>query len=117
MSLPIPKQVPELGFYYHYKHDPNGSVNNYAYEVIGVGFHTEDDVRPGEEHFLIYRPLYDASVYKASKELGIPCFDNRPLEMWMEDVEKDGRKFPRFQKIVDPSIIEELLKIRNEMYP
>ncbi len=116
MSLPMPQRVPEPGFYYHYKHNPNGPVNNYAYEVVGVGFHTEDDVRPGEAHFLVYRPLYEASVYNASKELGIPCFDNRPLEMWMEDVEKDGKKFPRFKKITDPTVIAQLEKVRGEMY-
>lgn len=116
MSLILPKRVPELGFYYHYKHDPNGLVNNYAYEVIGVGFHTEDDPRPGEEHFLQYRPLYESPVYKASRELGVPCFDSRPLEMWMSDVEKDGRTFPRFQKITDEAIIAELEDIRALMY-
>ena len=116
MSLPMPQRVPEKGFYYHYKHDPKGPANGYAYEVVGVGFHTEDDVRHGEEHFLIYRPLYEASVYKASKELGIPCFDARPLEMWMEDVTKDGKTFPRFQKITDQTVIAELEKIRGEMY-
>jgi hypothetical protein len=92
-------------------------MNNYTYEVVGVGFHTEDDTRPGEEHFLVYRPLYEASIYTASKKLGIPCFDNRPLEMWMEDVEKEGRRFPRFQKITDPVVIVKLEKIRSEMYP
>ena len=116
MSLPMPKRVPEPGFYFHYKHDPSGAVNNYAYEVVGVGFHTEDDTRPGEEHFLIYRPLYEASVYKASKELGIPCFDARPLEMWIGEVTKEGKTFPRFQKITDSAIIEQLEKIRSEMY-
>lgn len=116
MSLPMPQRVPEPGFYYHYKHDPHGSVNNYAYEVMGVGFHTEDDTRPGEEHFVVYRPLYEASVYKASKDLGIACFDNRPLEMWMGDVEKEGLVFPRFKKVTDQAVIDELEKIRNEMY-
>lgn len=116
MSLSIPKRVPEIGFYYHYKHDPNGPANNYAYEVIGVGFHTEGDVRSGEEHFVVYRPLYEASVYKASKELGVPCFDNRPLEMWMGDVEKDNKQISRFQKITDPVIIVKLEKVRAEMY-
>ena len=116
MSLPIPKRVPEVGFYYHYKHDPNGSVNNYAYEVVGVGFHTEDDARTGEEHFLVYRPLYEASVYKTSKDLGIPCFDTRPLEMWMEDVTKGGKTFPRFQRITDPEVIFELERIRDGMH-
>ncbi len=116
MSLPIPKRVPEPGFYYHYKHNPNGPVNDYAYEVVGVGFHTEDDARPGEEHFLIYRPLYEASVYKASKDLGISCLDARPLEMWMGEVIKDGSTFPRFQRITDPRVIAELEIIRKEMY-
>lgn len=116
MSLILPNKVPERGFYYHYKHDPKGPVNNYAYEVVGVGFHTEDNVGPGEEHFLVYRPLYDAAVYKASKELGIPCFDNRPLTMWMDNVEKNGKTFPRFQKITDPAVLEQLEKIKKEMY-
>ncbi|HET8575177.1 MAG TPA: DUF1653 domain-containing protein [Candidatus Paceibacterota bacterium] len=107
----MPKKVPELGFYYH-----SGSVNNYAYEVIGVGFHTEDDARPGEEHFVVYRPLYAASVYEASKKLGVPCFDIRPLEMRMGEVEKEGERIPRFQRITDPRIIAELEKIRNRMY-
>ncbi len=118
MSLPMPKRVPEPGFYYHYKHDPSGLLNNYAYEVVAIGFHTEDDAREGEAHFMNYRPLYpDASVYKASQELGIPCMDNRPLLMWMGDVEKEGRTFPRFKKITDPAVIAEPLRIRDEMYP
>lgn len=116
MSLPIPKRVPEPGFYYHYKHDPSVSLNDHAYEVIGIGFHTEDNARPGEEHFLIYRPLYDQYVYKASKELGVSCFDARPLEMWMEEVTKEGKTFPRFQKITDPKIVMQLEKIRSLMY-
>ena len=109
--MKIPEKVPEVGFYYHYKHDPNGVVENYAYEVVGVGFHTEND-----GHFLIYRPLYEAKVYTASKELGIPCFDSRPLEMWMGEIEKEGQTMPRFQKILDPKIISELEKIREDMY-
>lgn len=35
--------TPELGFYYHYKHDPTGAVNNYAYEILNIGHHTEID--------------------------------------------------------------------------
>jgi hypothetical protein len=45
MTIKIPNKIPEINcFYYHYKHDPSISVNNYAYEVIGVGMHSEDDV-------------------------------------------------------------------------
>ncbi len=116
MSLTLPKRVPEVGFYYHYKHDPAGPVDNYAYEVLGVGFHTEDNFREGEAHFVIYRPLYPSSVYKAEQGLGVPCFDARPLEMWMGQVEKDGVSIPRFTKITDPATISELGDIRDEIY-
>jgi hypothetical protein len=116
MSLPMPKAVPEPGFYYHYKHDPSKGINDHAYEVVGVGFHTEEDAREGEAHFLIYRPLYDQNVFHASVQLGIPCFDARPIEMWMEDVTKDGKTFPRFARITDPRVIEELKMIREGMY-
>ncbi len=108
MTLPMPQKVPSLGLYYHYKHDPSGPINNYAYEVVGVGFHTEEDCRPGEEHFVIYRPLYDASVAQAQKRLCMPCFDTRPLGEWMGEVEKDGQKIPRFRKIEDQAVIEKL---------
>ena len=42
-DVPPPEQCPEPGYYYHYKHDPNGPLNNYAYYIYGVGHHTEDD--------------------------------------------------------------------------
>ena len=29
-DVPPPEQCPEAGCYYHYKHDPNGPLNNYA---------------------------------------------------------------------------------------
>ncbi len=109
--LKIPPKIPEKGFYYHYKHDPLGSINNYAYEVIGVGHHTEDDCRSIDTHMVIYRPLYEALVYKAGK-----MFDLRPLEMFMENITKEGKTLPRFQKITDKKIIAKLEKIKGEMY-
>lgn len=100
--------VPEKGFYYHYKHDPNGSLENYAYEVIGVGHHTEEEGL----NMVIYRPLYEgALVWKMGK-----LFDIRPLEMFMEEVTKDDKTFPRFWKITDSEIIAKLREIRDRMY-
>ncbi len=103
---------PEKTFYYHYKHDTNGSFNYYAYEVMGVGHHTEiEDL--DESAMVMYRPIYkEARVYKEGKH-----WDLRPLPMFMEYVTKDGKTFPRFQKITDPKIIAELIKVRDEMYP
>ncbi len=107
----VPTNVPEKAFYYHYKHDATGPVNNYAYEFMGVGHHTEDDCRPEDRHLAVYRPLYDAFVYKNGK-----MFDVRPLSMFMEEVAKDGKTFPRFARITDATVIAELMDIRKEMY-
>lgn len=101
---------PEKGFYYHYKHDPQGEVTNYAYEVLNVAHHTEvKDLNEGA--LVIYRPLYLAKVYEMGKH-----WDARPLAMFMENVIKDGKEIPRFTKITDPKIILELEKIKEEMY-
>ncbi|HEY4493990.1 MAG TPA: DUF1653 domain-containing protein [Candidatus Paceibacterota bacterium] len=102
--------TPEPGFYYHYKHDEKGSINNYAYEVLNVAHHTEvDDLDEGA--MVIYQPIYESSVYKAGKH-----WDARPLAMFVENVVKDGKEIPRFTKIADPKIISELEKIKKEMY-
>ena len=112
MAIEVPKEVPEKGFYYHYKHDPDGAVNNYAYEVIGVGHHTEDYLPLEDVLMVVYRPLYEeAGVYKAGK-----LFDLRPLKMFLEYITKAGKTYPRFKKIMDEEVIKELTAIRGKMY-
>src|SRR5580698_10526405 len=69
-----PERRPKPGYYYHFTHDPNGLLNNYAYYNYGVGHHTEDDCRPEDAFMQVYRPLYDAY---ASRHGGM--FDLRPL--------------------------------------
>ncbi len=100
----------EKGFYYHYKHDPSGPINNYAYEVVGLGMHTEMHDDPNGV-MVVYRPIYEAFVYKQGK-----WFDVRPAKMFLEEVAKEGKIFPRFLKINNPEIILELEKIRDKMY-
>lgn len=87
-------------FYYHYKHDPK-DIASFAYEVLGEGYHTED-----ESKFIVYRSL--------SKE---PKYWLRPHSMFFDEVTKKGKTFPRFQKITDEKIIDALKKISSEMYP
>lgn len=107
--------LPEPGFYYHYKHDPSGAVNNYAYEVLpSVGFHTEDDCRPIDQFMVAYRPLYpEALVYRLGKGR---LHDNRPLSMFMSTVTKDGVEMRRFTKIDDELTLEKLRAIKDDMY-
>lgn len=109
--MKIPTKVPQKGFYYHYKHSDDGAINDYAYEVVGVGVHTEDDCRPEDANMVIYRPLYESSVFLAGK-----LFDLRPLEMWMGDVEVGSKMIPRYRRISDPKVIAKLEVVKQEMY-
>lgn len=109
--MKIPVKIPENCFYYHYKHNPDGPIGNYAYEVIGVGCHTEDDCRPEDANMVIYRPLYESSVYNAGK-----LFDLRPLEMWMGEVVVNGKVIRRFKKIDDKKVVAKLQTIKEKMY-
>jgi hypothetical protein len=62
----------KLGRYRHYKGN--------EYEVIGVGQHSET-----LENLVVYRALY------GTHDLWV-----RPLEMFTEEIEVDGKKIPRF---------------------
>lgn len=110
-SVPKLSPMPAPGFYYHYKHDPDGKWNGYAYEVLGTGHNTEEC--PPEEQFkVVYRPLYEwALVYRLGK-----LFDLRPLAMFMEAVNKADYQGPRFRRIEDPELIERLIEQRKKMY-
>jgi len=65
----------KLGEYEHYKGD--------HYEVLGVARHSET-----REYLVVYRALYG--------EYGLWV---RPYEMFIENVEKNGKTLPRFKFI------------------
>ena len=67
----------KLGKYKHFK--------GMMYNVIGVAKHSET-----LEDLVIYEALYDNKVSK----LWV-----RPLNMFLEEVEKDGKKYKRFEYI------------------
>ena len=68
------------GKYEHYK-------GNF-YEVIGVGRHSET-----LEELVIYRALYD------SPEFGSNSLWTRPVPRFIDLVEVDGKKVPRFRYV------------------
>lgn len=103
-------QKPEKGFYYHYKHDPSKDDFNYAYEVLNIAHHTEVEGLE-ESAMVVYRPIYEAPVFKIGKH-----WDVRPLNMFMEEVIKDGKTIPRFRKVIDESLIKKLEERVKEMY-
>lgn len=74
MSLPNEQNPTPLrpGRYRHFKGG--------EYEVLGVARHSE-----GLEDMVVYRPLYN--------DTGLWV---RPLSMFMETVERDGKTQPRF---------------------
>ena len=68
----------KLGKYQHYK-------GNF-YEVIGIARHSET-----LEEMVVYKALYD------SEKFGKNALWTRPKSMFLEDVEVDGKKVPRFK--------------------
>lgn len=89
---------PQSGqYYYHFKHDPREGVNNYAYKIEGIAMHTET-----EEKMVIYRPLYGKEWMD---ERGIDLFA-RPLAMFVDEKDVDGKLIKRFTQITDPAIIQ-----------
>ena len=112
-EIPPPGKLPEPGYYYHFKHDPNGPLNNYAYYIYGVGHHTEDDCRAEDAFMQVYRPLYEESY--AYRNGGL--FDLRPLHMFFKPAEWKGNKVPRFTRIIAPHVIAKLEAIKARMYP
>lgn len=66
------------GIYKHYK--------NNLYEVLGIAQHTETG-----EQLVVYKSLYEAVDYPYG-QLWI-----RPLEMFMEQIEYNGKRVQRFE--------------------
>ena len=87
-DIPPPEKLPEPGYYYHFKHDPDGPLNNYAYYIYGVGHHTEGDCRTEDAFMQVYRPLYEESY--AYRNGGL--FDLRPLHMFFAPAEWNGKE-------------------------
>lgn len=96
---------PPKGFYVHFKHDPAGVLNNYTYEVVGIGRNTEE-----KTFSVLYRPLYENDWLPPAD------LQSRPLEMFMEEVERAGKRMPRFTRITDLAKIAELEEARDRMY-
>lgn len=65
------------GIYQHYKGN--------TYEVIGMAKHSET-----HEDMVVYRALHKSDL----SELWV-----RPLQIFLEEVEVNGQKIPRFKKI------------------
>ena len=68
------------GLYRHFK--------GKEYEVIGTAHHSET-----LEELVVYRALY------SSPEFGENALWVRPLAMWEEEVEFEGKKVKRFERI------------------
>lgn len=102
------KQIPKKGeYYYHYKHDASKGLKDHCYVIVGIGKHSED-----ESYYVVYTPLYLSGWMNDSKAE----YALRPLDMFMEEVERrivteDGYREivePRFRKLEQSEI--ELIK-------
>src|SRR5258708_23263286 len=97
-DVPPPERRPEPGYYYHYKHDPNGPLNNYAYYIYGVGHHTEDDCRPEDAFMQVYRPLYETAYAYRNGGVVYP----RPVYILYKPANVYAVEGTRFTRIPEP---------------
>ena len=88
---------PKKGFYVHYKHDPNGEPFNYMYEVVGIARNTEDGM-----YSVLYKPMYKNQWLSPAE------YFSRPLEMFIDMVDKDGVSVPRFALVTDSDLLSKL---------
>ncbi len=76
---------PPTGVYEHYK---STLESRRYYQVLGFARHTET-----EEVLAVYVPLYVIPEHRGLR------MQVRPLDMFMEEVEHDGKLLPRFKYI------------------
>lgn len=72
----------EKGIYKHFK--------GKTYEVIGIGKHSET-----LDEYVIYKPQYESE-----EEYWV-----RPVEMFLESVEIDGKTVPRFKPLKKSAVV------------
>jgi hypothetical protein len=84
------KKYPNTGVYEHYKSTPK---SRRYYQVLGFARHTET-----EEILVVYMPLYVIPEHKGLR------LQVRPLDMFVETVEVNGKKVPRF-KYIGPELV------------
>jgi hypothetical protein len=99
------ENVAKGGFYYHYKHTPEGDYNNYAYKVLGLARHSES-----EEMLVLYRPVYDNKYLKPAD-----C-TARPLDVFLTNVNTTAGTRPRFERISDLRVVTSLQGLYDRMY-
>ena len=95
-------QLPKINdYYYHYKHNADKGIFDYAYKIIGIATHSES-----LELVVVYQPLYVTSNHNQMEV----DFWVRPLTMFIEDVSIKEYNYQglRFKLITDSDLIQQL---------
>ena len=79
------RPYPPTGVYEHYN---STALSRRYYQVLGFARHTET-----EEILAVYIPLYVIPEHHG------PRLQVRPLDMFIQDVQHEGRSVPRFKYI------------------
>ncbi len=84
-------------FYYHFKHNME-DVFDHAYVILDFGFDLEYD-----KEVVFYKPLYELVIDGVKVKTGV-----RSIENFTETITRDGKTFPRFSLVTDPTTISQL---------
>jgi len=78
----------------HWRHYKSSGWEDYTYEVLGIVFHSET-----QEEMVLYKMLYDAHMKNGRTPHKEWTLFVRPLSMWFDVVEWNGKMVQRFTEI------------------
>lgn len=87
----FPNKPASHTFWRHYK---SSGWEDYTYEVLGIVYHTET-----QEEMVLYKMLYDADREPGKEAHQKGTHFVRPLSMWYNIIEWNGKKVQRFTQI------------------
>ena len=80
-------------FWRHYK---SSGGDDHTYEVLGIVYHSET-----QEEMVLYKMLYDAGEESWKEAHQKWTLFVRPLSLWYNIIEWNGKKVQRFTQITD----------------
>ncbi len=84
--------IPQIGE--HYRHYKSTGGMDHVYEVIGIAKNIEMEIDDPDSIMIVYKPLYHADILDGTHA----TMFTRPLSLFIDEVEIDGKMRPRFTK-------------------
>jgi len=85
-------EIPQIGE--HYRHYKSTGGMDHVYEVVGIAKNIEMEIDDPDSIMIVYKPLYHADILDGTHA----TMFTRPLSLFIDELEIDGKMRPRFTK-------------------